>query len=253
MSTRRSKDAADLSIIIPTLNEEIALPDTIAAIEAMKPPPKDVILVDAGSDDATVAIARTAGFTVLIDAPRGRAAQMNAGAKIATGAHFCFLHADTPPPADMATTIDATLARPGTACAGFVSVMRGPNKTRWVTTGHNYLKTYYAPLLFRPLSFLRGARLLFGDQAMFCRAEDFRAIDGFDANLAIMEEADFILRMVRQGRGRIRQIHRLIYSSDRRVAAWGGLSANLRYLKIGVLWGLGVRSEILAASYQDIR
>ncbi|MEO0981930.1 MAG: TIGR04283 family arsenosugar biosynthesis glycosyltransferase [Pseudomonadota bacterium] len=245
--------APRLSIIIPALNEEAALPATLARLAALDPAPHEILLVDGGSTDRTTALAREAGLTVLNHAPPGRAGQMNAGAASATGDHLAFLHADTLPPIDLAATIARTLANPRTACAGFVSVMRGPRQTRWLTTTHNFIKTWYAPLLFRPISFARGARLLFGDQLIFCRAGDFRAIGGFDPNQSIMEEADFILRMVRAGRGRVRQTPRLVHSSDRRVAKWGGLRANLRYIEVGVKWGLGADSSRLAARYEDVR
>ncbi|MEL6567976.1 MAG: TIGR04283 family arsenosugar biosynthesis glycosyltransferase [Pseudomonadota bacterium] len=245
--------APTLSIVVPTLNEAKALPEMLASIAAMDPPALDVVVADGGSTDETVALAREAGIVVLENVRRGRAAQMNAGAKAARGDHLCFLHADTPAPRDLAKTIQATLERQETACGGFVSIMRGPDRTRWVTSAHNYLKTYYAPALFRPISFWKGARLLFGDQAIFCRSEDFHAIGGYDDTQSIMEEADFLLRMVRAKRGRVRQIHRLIYSSDRRVSAWGGLGANLKYLEIGVLWGLGTPPDKLAKRYRDVR
>ena len=245
--------APTLSLIIPTLNEAAALPGTLASIDQMTGTRPEVIIADAGSTDATVEIARNAGAKVVTGLQKGRARQMNAGAEQATGEHLCFLHADTLAPPDMAKTIADTLTKRGTACGGFVSIMRGPDRTRWATSAHNYLKTYYAPALFRPVSFLRGARLLFGDQAIFCRASSFHAIGGYDPDQAIMEEADFLLRLVRAGEGRVRQVHRLIYSSDRRVAAWGGLGANLKYLEIGILWGLGMPSEKLALRYRDVR
>ncbi|MEM0986325.1 MAG: TIGR04283 family arsenosugar biosynthesis glycosyltransferase [Pseudomonadota bacterium] len=244
---------AGLSIIIPTLNEAKALPATLKSIARMQPGGCDVIVVDAGSTDETVTVAKAAGAKVIENAPRRRAAQMNIGARQAREENLVFLHADTPAPLDMAATIAATLADQGTAAGGFVSIMRGQEKTRWLTSAHNYIKSYYAPLIFRPVAFVRGVRLLFGDQAIFCRARDFRAIGGFDPETPIMEEADFVLRMVRSGRGRIRQIHRLIYSSDRRVAVWGGLKANLKYLEIGILWGLGVPGKRLHHRYPDVR
>ena len=62
-------------------------------------------------------------------------------------------------------------------------------------SAHNVAKTFYAPLLFRPLSFARGLRVLFGDQAMFVRAEEFRRVGGFDEALPIMEDADLCVRL----------------------------------------------------------
>ena len=63
-------------------------------------------------------------------------------------------------------------------------------RTRWVTTAHNWLKTFYVPILFRPHLFLKGGRLLFGDHAMFFRRADFDAVGGFDVEMAVMEEAE---------------------------------------------------------------
>ncbi len=244
---------AQLSIVIPTLEEARALPATLANVSSLDPPACDVIVADGGSQDQTLQIAADAGAKTVRSATRGRPAQMNDGAAEASGDLICFLHADTLLPPDAVTLISETLADGRTACGGFVSVMRGPERTRWLTSAHNFIKTYYAPLLFRPISFVNGARLLFGDQAMFCRADDFRAVGGFNIEQTIMEEADFMLRLVRGGHGRARQIHRLVHSSDRRVAKWGGLAANLRYLEIGVKWGLGADPKRLARRYEDVR
>ena len=80
-------------------------------------------------------------------------------------------------------------------------------------------------MIFRPHLFLRGCRLLFGDHAMFFRRADFLAVGGCDETLTVMEDADLCLRLCR--RGRIRLVNRVVTTSDRRVAAWGGLKANL--------------------------
>lgn len=242
-----------LSIIIPALNEEDALPATLNHLSALMPPPMEVILVDGHSEDRTVSIAKAAGLKVLHASSKGRAAQMNQGAAIAAGDQLCFLHADMELPTDFVSLVERTLQDQRTALAGFVSIMRGPQKTRWVTTAHNFLKTWYAPALFRPISFLKGGRLLFGDQAMVCRREEFEAIGGFDPNQVIMEEADLCLRMVRGGVGRVRQVNRKVWSSDRRVAKWGFLKANLTYFRIGIMWGLGTKPDRLLKHYEDIR
>lgn len=242
-----------LSVIIPTLDEAKALPATLAMLSELRPRPVDVIVADAGSKDGTVKIARAAGVTVLEDLPKGRAGQMNAGVKAAAGEQLCFLHADTALPADFVTLADDVLADPKTALAGFISVMKGEAQVRRVTTAHNFIKTWYAPLLFRPISFLRGCRLLFGDQVMICRRSDFEAIGGWDPDQTIMEEADLCLRMVREGRGRVRQVPRKVWSSDRRVAEWGFWRANLTYLYVGLMWGFGAKPAQLERHYEDVR
>ena len=72
-------------------------------------------------------------------------------------------------------------------------------------SANNTLKSYYGPLLLRPLSFLRGLRCLFGDQTMFCRAADFRRVGGFDGRLPIMEDADLCIRLHMAGKPRRRR------------------------------------------------
>lgn len=242
-----------LSIIIPTLNEATALPATLAHLARLDPSPFEIVLVDANSKDETVAIAEAAGVQVLSGVTSGRAAQMNAGARAASGTYLCFLHADTEVPSDFVMLAEQVLSDQRTALAGFISVMRGEQRVRRVTTAHNFIKTWYAPLLFRPVSFFRGARLLFGDQVMICRREDFMAIGGWDADQKIMEEADLCLRMVREGRGRVRQVPRKVWSSDRRVAEWGFWRANLTYLYVGLMWGFGAEPKRLAEHYEDVR
>ncbi|MBI4785345.1 MAG: TIGR04283 family arsenosugar biosynthesis glycosyltransferase [Oscillatoriophycideae cyanobacterium NC_groundwater_1537_Pr4_S-0.65um_50_18] len=240
-----------VSIIIPTLNEAKSLGETLRLLTVLDPPPAEVLVVDGGSQDNTVSIAQVAGVTVLKGDRPGRSVQMNQGAKSATGDVLCFLHADTWVPSDLVAVIEQTLDEKTVACGGFISLMKGAKTTRWGISLHNYLKTYYAPLLFRPHLFFRGLRLLFGDQVMFCRRADFWDCDGFDERLPIMEDGDLCLRLLQKGR--IRQVNRIVQSSDRRVAHWGTWKAVAIYLYIGCLWGVGVSADYLKQFYEDIR
>ena len=242
---------SQVSIIIPTLNEEICLGRSLRHLSILDPPAREVLVVDGGSEDQTIAIAQKLGARVLTANQRGRSLQMNLGAEAATGDILCFLHADTLVPDDLVTVIEETLADQTVAGGGFISLMTGSQTTRWGISLHNYLKTYYAPLLFRPHLFFKGLRLLFGDQVMFCRRQDFWDCGGFDNSLPILEEGDLCLKLVK--RGRIRQVNRIVQSSDRRVARWGSLKATAIYLYIGFLWGLGVSATYLKRFYEDIR
>lgn len=240
-----------VSIIIPTLNEASCLERTLRHLNVLTPPPLDVVVVDGGSEDETVAIASSAGVQVILSKDSGRSIQMNQGAQQAKGEVLCFLHADTLVPDDLISLIQQTLTDPTVVCGGFISLMAGSMKTRWGISLHNYLKTYYAPLLFRPHLFGRGLRLLFGDQVMFVRRFDFWECGGFDLTLPIMEEADLCLKLVK--RGRIRLVNRVVQSSDRRVARWGSLKATAIYVYVGFLWGLGMPAPYLKKFYEDIR
>lgn len=247
---------SSISIIIPTLNEERDLPRTLRLLQRLSPQPLEIIIVDGGSTDRTRQFADALrpcfrSMQILDCTKPGRSRQMNEGAAQATGDILCFLHADTALPDDALLVIRHTLTDPKTVAGGFISIMRGPSTTRWLTSFHNYIKTYYAPLLFRPRLFYRGARLLFGDQVIFCRRSQFEAVGGYDNNLPIMEEADLLIKLVQFGR--VRQVNRVVESSDRRVAAWGFWKANRIYLTIGILWGLGYPPDKLKRWFEDIR
>ncbi|NQZ61760.1 MAG: glycosyltransferase [Crocosphaera sp.] len=225
---------------------------TLWSLNLLKPSPMEIIVVDGGSEDDTINIAENYDITLITSPTKGRAFQMNDGAKLAKGDYLCFVHADTLVPHDLVTIIEKTLHNEDIAGGGFISLMKGSKNTRWGTSLHNYLKTYYAPFLFRPyLFFFKGLRLLFGDQVIFCRRSDFWQCGGFDANLPIMEDADLCLRLVAYGR--ICLLNRVVESSDRRVAKLGSLKANIIYLWIGILWGLGVSADYLKQFYAEIR
>lgn len=154
-----------ISIIIPTLNEERALPATLAALAAQDTP-HEVIVADGGSSDRTQAIAQAAGARWLT-AVRGRGAQMNTGARHATSTRsdwLLFLHADTHlPPGALA----AIAALPAPAqCGAFHQAFSGDHSLlRAVSRLHNWR--------------CRNTQIMYGDQAMFVRRGVFEDIGGF--------------------------------------------------------------------------
>lgn len=170
-------------MVIPTLNEEAGLAACLAAVG--QAPGQEVIVVDGGSRDATVALAHRAGAKV-ISAPRGRASQMNAGARASRGALLLFLHADTLLPGGWQDEVRRILARPGTAAGAFTF----------------RLDQRSAGLRFIELAVAwrcRLAALPYGDQGLFLRRETFGAAGGFPA-LPIMEDCELVRRLKKQGR-----------------------------------------------------
>ena len=238
-----------VTLLVPALEEEKALPALVARFAALDPAPAEILLIDGGSTDRTAEIARSAGWTV-IESERGRALQINRGVEQAGSEHVCVVHADTLPPTDMVRVIAETLSDRTVALASFTPVIRGPDKTRWGTTLHNWAKTWYAPLITRPHLFFRGVRLLFGDHAMFFRRTDFLAVGGCTPGDVVMEEADLCVKLA--ALGKVTMIPRRVYTSDRRIAAWGPLRANWIYFKVGMLWAFGLRDR-MGAQYPDVR
>ncbi len=238
-----------ISIVIPMLDEAKALPALREVLQALDPAPFEIICVDGGSEDGSAELAEGYSWQVITSA-RGRGIQINTGVEAAKGDAVLVLHADSYPPVDAMLVINQTLADPKIALASFTPVIRGASKTRWGTTLHNWAKTWYAPLLFRPHLFVQGVRLLFGDHGMFFRRADFLKVGGCDPQARVMEEADLCIAMARLGK--VRLVARAIETSDRRIAEWGALKANWIYLKVGFLWAMGAR-ERLERHYPDVR
>ncbi|KAI8476603.1 MAG: nucleotide-diphospho-sugar transferase [Monoraphidium minutum] len=176
-----------VSVIVPVLNEAKGIRETLDALQRLDPPPHEIIVVDGGSTDGTRRLARRKGVRVLAAARRGRAAQMNEGASAAAGELLAFVHADTRPPGGMVSALRAAFTDPKTLVAGFKTNIEVPGRRLHLMTAHNTHKTWGAPLFFRPLSFARGLRCLFGDQSIACRKTDFRRLGGYDERWRIME------------------------------------------------------------------
>jgi len=196
-----------VSVVIPALNEAATIERVLSRLATLEPKAREVIVcVGDSTDDTEAIVSRFVSRTntnvnvKVVRSNRGRSKQMNAGAAIATGDVFLFLHADTLVPSDVVAVVRRAMRRDArVVCGGFVSLIETRTKTYWGMSLHNVLKTYYTPLLVKPLSFARGLRCLFGDQAMFADAACFRSVSGFDEALPIMEDADLCLRLHESG------------------------------------------------------
>lgn len=172
-----------ISIIIPVLNEA----NTISAVLArlLDARSVEVIVVDGGSRDETVAIAQSLGVKV-ITAAASRASQMNAGAAVATGEILLFLHADTHLPTEFETLVRQALQNAGTVAGAFElridAQLRG---LRLVEKMVNVRSRFFS--------------MPYGDQAIFLKAAVFHEIGGFP-DLPIMEDFELMLRLKRLGR-----------------------------------------------------
>lgn len=189
---------AKVSVIIPVLNESKSISDTILSLQALEPPLWEIVIVDGGSQDNTVALAKKHGVKVVISG-RGRPVQMNAGARASSGEVLCFLHADTQVPRDLVAVLRREFSDPKTVLTGFNTSIEYEDRRLNFMTAHNFIKTYYLPAIAMPLSFLSGLRIMFGDQVLSCRAADFFHAGGYKESLPIMEDASLCVSMHQAG------------------------------------------------------
>jgi rSAM/selenodomain-associated transferase 2 len=171
-----------LSIIIPALNEAGCIRDILRQLQALRAQGHEVILVDGGSCDETIALAQ-ALVDQLLPAPAGRALQMNVGAKAASGQVFWFLHADTRVPDKAARLIIEALQQAGS----------------W---GRFDVRLSGDKLLLRLVERMMNWRSRFtgvasGDQGIFVTRELFERVGGF-AELPLMEDIDLSRRLKRE-------------------------------------------------------
>jgi len=216
-----------ISVIIPALDEEASIASTIRSCRGAGP--GEVIVVDGGSRDRTVEIARARADAV-IAAPRGRAAQMNAGAAAARGEVLLFLHADTLLPGGSLPAVLGALKDPGVIGGAFrVRLAASPDAGRYVRAMLGITGWMIGA---------RGAvsRSYSGDQAIFVRAEAFRAVGGYP-EIPLMEDVELSRRMRRAGKTVLLPLR--VESSGRRWEAWGPLKTVLFMwrLRIGYLLG----------------
>jgi rSAM/selenodomain-associated transferase 2 len=172
--------AERLSIVVPALNEARGLRAALEALAPLRARGHEVIVVDGGSDDATPHVARPL-CDQLIFAPRGRALQMNAGARAARGDALVFLHADTALPERADEAIFRGLA--ASAWGRFDVRIEGRHPMlKWIAWAMNVRS--------------RLTGIATGDQAIFVRRDAF---PGF-AEIPLMEDIAFSKTMKRRGR-----------------------------------------------------
>ena len=173
-----------ISIIIPVLNEAKIIQPILNLLHTSSQ--VEIIVVDGGSKDNTVEVAIQTGVKVISVAHKGRAAQMNAGANIACGDILLFLHADTKLPLNFIELVVKTLEPDNVVAGAFELAIDGSAKSlRWI----EFLVKVRSRLFSLP----------YGDQAIFISKKAFINSGGF-ADLAIMEDFEFIKRIAKQGK-----------------------------------------------------
>lgn len=220
------------SIIIPVLNEAAVIRDCLSPLQALRGRGHEVIVVDGGSHDDTVTLARGLADHVLISERSGRAVQMNRGAARAAGDVFLFLHADTRLPPDA----DRLLARHGVdanAWGRFDVILSGRRPLLRVVEKAMNLRS-------------RLTGIATGDQAMFAGRALFREAGGFP-DIALMEDISF--SAVLRRRRRPLCLRQTVVTSSRRWEEQGIVHTILKMWRLRLLYFLGAAPSDLARQY----
>jgi rSAM/selenodomain-associated transferase 2 len=222
-----------LSVVIPTLQAGGTLAATLDAVTGAVGV-GEVVVADAGSTDATRAIAAEAGARV-IAAPRGRGMQLAAGAAAATGDWFLFLHADTVPAPGWDGAVGSFIGDPahGERAAVFRFALDDPSPAarrleRWVDWR------------------TRGLGLPYGDQGLLIARDFYTAVGGFKP-MPLMEDVDLVRQI---GRSRLAVLDVAAVTSAARYRKDGYMRRGLRNLTCLSLFFLGVDPRRIERFYR---
>ena len=223
----QGKETMRLSIIVPVLNEAEIVKKNLQHLRDYAPA-EEIVVVDGGSADASCEIARLLADQVAQSA-RGRARQMNAGAKLACGDVFWFVHADSEIARGSVQAIERILTDP--------EVVGGCFQLRIASTRRIYR---VRDAIGNFLVDLFGIAL--GDRGLFCRREAFFQAGGYP-EIPILEDAEFYRSLKRCGQ--VVQLREKIQTSPRRYEALGPVTTMLFYTLIMLLYVLRVPISVL--------
>lgn len=229
----------NISVIIPTLDEESAIEKTLDALSRLVNI-AEIIVVDGGSSDKTIEIVenyktqKELKVIKTLDANRGK--QLNEGTKHAAGDVFWFVHADTRPVQGCGKQIKELMRYEEIVGGNFKIVFDGEGK--W----SRFLTWLYPQL--------RAIGLLYGDSAFFVRRETYEKIGGF-RELPLFEDIDLYKRLLKKGQ--FVYVDLPVVTSSRRFENRSFLWTFLRWSVFQGLYWFGVPPRLLAKKYEPIR
>ena len=224
---------ARLSVVMPALNEAAGMAAALQALAPLAARGAQLLVADGGSVDDTVSLARAGGAQV-IDAPRGRALQMNAGAQQSCGDILLFLHADTRLPLDADRLIAQALAAGTQVWGRFdVRIEGQPRMLRVIAAFMNRRS--------------RWTGIATGDQALFMTRAAFDAVGGFPAQ-PLMEDIEMSARLLKLSRPAC--LRARVVTSGRRWETRGVWRTVLLMWRLRLAYWRGAAPERLAELYR---
>lgn len=224
-----------MSIIIPTWNEEENIGKLVPYLQQYGGDELlEIIVVDAGSQDNTLQIAKEVGADAYLSPKKGRAAQMNYGVTKAKGDLLYFVHADTLPPKTFQQNIQEAIAE-GYPMGCFQYDFDSAKKI----LGINAYFTRFERLMCRG-----------GDQTLFILRPIFKKLGGYKDDYLIMEDYDFIIRAEKEHKLKVMDNHALV--SARKYDNNSYLRVNLTNLLIFLMFFLGFSQEKMVNTYKTL-
>ena len=220
-----------ISVVIPALNEEGIIRSLLVYLRELDSN-LEIVVSDGGSADSTVEEARP--LSKIVHAPRGRGAQMNAGARTASGDILWFLHADTKPHPESIRSMQKVFSDDSVIGGGFRYSLEHPGFQFRLAETLSNMKN-------------RAFKLLFGDMGIFVRRDVFEAMGGY-LEIPLMEDMDFCHRLRRLGK--IVILPQTIQTSARRWIEEGYVKHSIRSWTFQSAWILGVSPYVLAKGYR---
>lgn len=223
-----------VSIIIPVYNEQECIANLIQHLRLHAPEHIEIIVSDGGSTDATTAIASAEGAILVRSPQKGRAAQMNFGASIATGSILYFVHADCLPPQNFYAEIiesvnkDFHLGRFQTKFDSNSLLL----KLNAVCTRFDWFICYG------------------GDQTLFITTDAFKKINGFCEDMLIMEDYDIVKRARKQFQYAVLKQKVLVSARKYETNSW--LKVQLANRAIVKMFRKGIKQEVLVEKYKQL-
>lgn len=226
-----------VSVIVPVFNEEKTIGSFLKNLEDITKK-AEVIFVDGGSSDSTVSMLKSSltRNSRLIESSKGRAHQMNEGAKVASGEALMFLHADCIPPKNVVQEVRRVLAYANWGCFGVKFDDSDPLMKICQIISNNRI---------------RDRKVVFGDQGIFIKKDLFDEIGGFP-EIPIMEDYQLSLTLKERGE-KIGVAKGLITTSSRRYHEGGKLAVMWKMNRLRKAYRDGVPIEEISAAYADIR